>query len=381
MGTTTTTPMRPTAGRGLSGPRWVAWFVIGALVAVVLQVLQVRAVGGGWAGLLAVSADSPLRSVIEGELGEIVLVADGHDGQTSFVMALDPDGSEHADLLDDAGYRWRRILYPFVAGSGGVLRGETLLASLAFWAAAGMGLATATVVDLGALLGLRRWVAGAVLANLGVWFSVQLVTPDAPALGLALAGVTVYLRGRLPLAVAFLAAAGLAKDQYLLFAIGLAAYAVWRRSGRDAAWLIGGAAAPLALWALWVEMTIGGGISAEGNLAWPGAGIVRGARLWSEFPMSEVALSAIAVAVLALALVAGFVVRPVLVRFLLWPWVVTAVVLSHWVWKTGNNTLRVLLPLWLFAWIGMVSRVDRARAVEAAEPVSAGTAPDRRSGI
>ncbi len=380
METTTITRTNTRAGRGLDVPRWVAWFLIGAAVAIALQVLQVRAVGGGWAGLLAVSADSPLRPVIEGELGEVVLVADGHDGQTSFVMALDPDGSEHADLLVDAGYRWRRILYPFLAGGGGLLRGEALLASLALWAAAGMGLATAAVVDLGALLGLRRWVAGAVLANLGVWFSVQLVTPDALALGLSLAGVTAYLRGKLPLAVVLLAAAALAKDHYLLFALGLAAHAAWRRSGREVAWLAGGSAAPLAMWAVWVEVTIGGGVSAEGNLAWPGAGIVRGARLWGEFPTSEVVLSSLAVALVVLAIAAGFVARPLVVRFLLWPWVITAVVLSHWVWKTGNNTLRVLLPLWLFTWIAMVALVDRDHSVDATEPVSAGTARDRRSG-
>ena len=120
----------------------------------------------------------------------------GHDGQFSYLIAVDPLGRGPApDLFDHGAYRYRRILLPALGGGFGLFDGEAALAGLIVWSAVGMGLATAAIADLGASFGTRPWVVAGVLANPGVWLSVQLLTPDVLALGLALTGVALWRRG------------------------------------------------------------------------------------------------------------------------------------------------------------------------------------------
>ena len=185
-----------TTGRRLDLRHLVAWFLIGVVVALLLQWLQVRAVGGDWTGLVNTGRQSALRPLIEAELGPVSTVEQaGHDGQFSYLIAVDPLGrGEAPNLFDHGAYRYRRILLPALAGGFGLWDGEGALAGLIVWSAIGMGLATAAVADLGASFGTRPWVVAGVLANPGVWLSVQLLTPDVLALGLALTGVALWSR-------------------------------------------------------------------------------------------------------------------------------------------------------------------------------------------
>ena len=366
--------------KGLTRRRWVAWFLLGSAFAFALQLLQVQAMGGGWDGLLQVSATSPLRPVIEAQLGPVSLVQGaGHDGQISYVIGLDPAASELADLVEFPGYRWRRVLYPGVAGLAGALGGHALLLSLAVWAAVGMGLATAAVVDLGALLGLRSWVALGILGNLGVWFSVQLLTADALAVGLALLGVTLWLRGAAFGSVFAFAAAALAKDQYLLVAWSVAGWVAWQGGRAAAMRLAVGSSLPLAAWTVWLQATVGGAVGAEGNLAPPFVGILGGTQRWRLFGTDEIMLGVLALGALGVAIVAPMAARRPLLRFLAWPWVALALVLSHWVWQTGNNAVRVLLPLWVFGTVAVVAAVGE-RTTRPVNALRSGTDGDRRSG-
>ena len=214
----------------------VAWFLIGVVVALLLQWLQVRAVGGDWTGLVNTGRQSALRPLIEAELGPVSTVEQaGHDGQFSYLIAVDPLGrGEAPHLFDHGAYRYRRILLPALAGGFGLWDGEGALAGLIVWSAIGMGLATAAVADLGASFGTRPWVVAGVLANPGVWLSVQLLTPDVLALGLALTGVALWSRASSSLGRGRLALAALAKDQYLLVAFGLAGWEWFRANRREA---------------------------------------------------------------------------------------------------------------------------------------------------
>ena len=300
----TATALQTTTPNRLGVRTWIGWFVIGLLTAFGLQFLQVQALGGTWDSLISVGSSSELRPIIEGELGPVFLKdSSGHDGQFSYVTGLDPDGSDYAELMPDGGYRWRRVLYPALAGIGGILGGKGLLVSLTVWAALGMGLASASVVDIGQSLGLRRYVAVGVLANPGIWFSVQLLTSDALAVGLALLGISLVLR-RNPLAWLFLAGALLAKDQYLIVALALVAYLAWRGDRKRALALMIGSTLPLALWTLFLHLTVGGAAGASGNLAWPVAGIAKGIGRWDALQTSETVLGLLALASVALAAIA-----------------------------------------------------------------------------
>lgn len=348
--------------RGLNLKAWLAWFAVGLVVAFTLQYLQARTLGGEWNALLSTWDNGPLRPVIEEELGDVVLISNGgHDGQVSFVVALDPDGGTFSDLRPDAGLRWRRILYPLISGIGGLLHGEMLLASLIVVASLGFALATASAADLASLLGLRRWVVIGVLGNLGAGLSVELLTPDALALGLALTGVALYVRGRLsPSAIAF-ALAALTKEQYLLFAFSTVLWAVVNHRRRDAGVLIAASVAPLAIWGVYVGLRIGGLLESAGAITSPFGGIRVSLSTFALIPERERVLLAIAYLVLVAAVVLTLLTRDRLLRYLALPWIAAAIVMSDAVWQTGNNALRVLLPLWVvavFTLDGLLTRHD-----------------------
>jgi len=320
------------------------WFLVGVVVGVWLQWIQANAVGG-WSGLIATSANSPMRPVIEQELGTVTLLPSGHDGQFSFLMAMDPfDREDVGALFDDAPYRYRRILYPLLAGGAGLLKGRATLVGLIVLAAIGMGLATASTAALAGRLGISRWVVAAVLANPGVWLGVQLLTSDALALGLALTALLLWWDRRLLWATLAFALAALTKDQYLLVGLSAAGWSWFRGHRREATTLALGTAVPLALWVAWISSRMGDGATVRGNLAL--FGLLDASRLWNAAgPSDQILIGLTLVGVLfgiILPLVAGS-----LLRWLTWPWVALALVSSAWVWAVGNNAARVFAPVWI----------------------------------
>lgn len=342
----------------LNARQLVASFLVGVAVAFFLQWVQVRALGGDWTGLVNTGETSALRPLIEAELGPVAAVEQaGHDGQFSYLIAVDLLGQGPAqDLFDHGAYRYRRILLPALAGGFGLWDGNGALAGLIVWSAVGMGLATAAVADLGASFGTRQWVVAGVLANPGVWLSVQLLTPDVLALGLALVGVALWRRGLRPWAVVALAAASLAKDQYVLVAAGLAGWEWFRGNRRAAAFIVAGAATPLLLWSIWLTVTMGEGLTPRGNFSAPLGGILNAATGWADTGAKDLTFSLIAICGLLLAAFVPFFVRSSLVKWLAWPWVILAMVSSTWVWDFGNNSVRVFAPLIVFGVLGFAAR-------------------------
>ena len=344
-------------GQRLGIRQLVAWFLIGVVVALFLAWLQVRSLGNDWTGLVNAGETSALRPLIEAELGPVAPVERaGHDGQFSYLMAVDPLGRGPAhDLFDHGAYRYRRILLPALASGFGSWTGPTALAGLIVWSAIGMGLATAAIADLGSSFGGSRWVVAGVLANPGIWLSIQLLTPDVLALGLALGGVALWRRGLQVWGVAALALAALAKDQYVLVAAGLAGWEWFRANRRTATLIMVGSATPLLIWSLWLTAAMGEGLTARGNFSVPLIGIIDAARGWTETSSKDLAFSLIALAGLVLAAFTPFLVRSSLLRWLIWPWVALAVFSSGWVWDLGNNALRVFAPLLTLAVLGLTT--------------------------
>ena len=348
-------------GRHLKPRQIAGWFVVGVLVTFSLQWLQVRAMGGDWTGMVNTGNASALRPLIEEELGPVATFGpNGHDGQFSFVIAIDPLGQGPApELFDHGAYRYRRILLPVLGGGFGWFDGKATLVGLMVWSAIGMGMATAALADLGAGSGTRPWVVAGVLANPGIWLSVQLLTPDVLALGLALTGVALWRRGFRVWGLVALALAALAKDQYLLVALGLAGWEFFRAHRRQAIVLIAGATAPLAIWSVWLTTTMGEGLTPRGNLSLPFLGILNAAERWPEIDAKNLTFAIIAGCGLLLAAIVPIFTRSALLRWLSWPWVLLAVISSDWVWNLGNNALRVFAPVLTFAMFGLVMLVGR----------------------
>lgn len=342
---TRTRPFPETHARDL-----IRWSLIGTGVALFLMLTQAMALGG-WTALLAVGEDAAIRPVIEAEIPGVVLLPDaGNDGQIYYAIALEPFDDEYADLLPESSLRWRRIMLPAVASGFGLVDGVALFWSMTLIVAVSLGIGTAALADIGRSLGLRSWIALALLVHPGVWIGVRLLSPDLPAIALALLAVALALRHRHVGAVVALAAAVLTKEPYLVVACSLGAWSWFKRERLTGISYVLVPAGALIGWSAVVRAMIPGTVFESGNVAWPFMGIVEASRWWPDIATSQNVRTAIALVMVAVAIVIGARYRGhALLHWLLWPWVGLALVTSHWVWRFGNGSLRAFAVIGVFA--------------------------------
>lgn len=337
-----------------------AWFLIGVSAALLLQWHQVFSTGQGLAMTLRVGDTSPARTVIEAELGEVpVTRGAGHDGQYYYLIARDPLAKGgNAERVDHGGYRYRRILYPALAGGFGLLGPRPTLVGLSLWAVLGTGLAAAAVLDLSNTLPARRWALVGVLANPGIWLSVQLVTADALGLALALWGMALARRRLLIQASVALVAAALTKEQFLAVALGLAAW-YWLEGRRR--WAVTVAALPtaaLVLWSGYVTVAIGQGFAPRPNFGIPFGGVASALLSWQGG--HDAVHTTLALGGALLAVVALFRARDRFLTSVTLPWIGLATFASPLIWGDGNNALRVFAFLWVAAGLGLGTYMARS---------------------
>ena len=317
---------------------FIRWAVIGAIASGILIWAQSQAVGG-IAGLLEVGETSDLRPLIEAQLGQIPLAdGAGHDGQIYYAIGLDLSGDQVGPLLDHAGYRYRRILYPLLASGFGFLEGSALLIGMIVVTVLAAAVAAGATAAVATKVGLSDWAALAVLLNPGVWLSVRLLTSDTLALALMMLGL-LALGSRLALPASSFALSTLAKDVFVVTPIGLAI-------GRDRKrWAIAGISMLVLLaWMTWLTITLGDGFTGRGNVSLPFVGLVQSADNWLQLDGDELLYLVFALITVITGLVVGVVRR----SWLRWPilgWVALALISSDWVWDFGNNAARAFAPL------------------------------------
>jgi hypothetical protein len=88
----------------------------------------------------------------------------------------------------------------------------------------------------------------------------------------------------------------------------------------------------------------------------PLAGIVTSAQLWLSAHARDQIFTIVTLMALTAAILTLVVGRVPLWKFLVAPWVVLALVSSHWIWDLGNNSLRALAPLLTFSLFGLLDR-------------------------
>ena len=332
------------------------WLIAGLLVGLLIQGSQAR-LTGNWTGLLAGGSDSPLLPVLQRELpGLVVTEGEGHDGQSTYAVALDPFLLSQPPVVPEASYRYRRILLPLLGSGFGAFDGYLLLGSLTTVNLIGFAIACWGAALVAQARNLPPWFILTALLNMGLWLSLQTTTPDALAFGSGILAVALATWGRHSAAAVFVAAAGLGKETYVLIGFGLAIWA-WRRLG-DGRIAIQYCLAllPAALWSGFLAMSLGEGFATGGNLSAPLAGILTSAQLWPGASARDQLFTAIALIALSAAIAALVIGRASIWKFLLAPWVVLALVSSHWIWDLGNNSLRALAPLFTFSLFGLFDR-------------------------
>jgi hypothetical protein len=342
-------------------------------IALVFQWIQAQAFDGDWTGLLGVGNVSQLSPMIVAELGSVVLWDDvGHDGQISYAIARDVSAQKVPLLLDHAGYRYRRILYPWLAGLGGLLPPWATLAGLIAWSAIGLGLAAAGGVLLGQALGLRSGSWLLVILTPGLWLSAQLLTSDVLGFGLAFLGLGLWLTKHRFLSLALLGLAPLGKDQFVLVGIVLALWEFSRGDRRSSARIALASTLPLIAWSLVLELWIGGGFSPRSNFDWPLVGIANSAStVWPLVAAKDLVFTAFALAGVAIALIGGALTKARLLRWSAWAWALVGIVASSWVWDLGNNAVRALAPAMAFGLLALSYRwADPSGALPEAQPLT-----------
>ncbi|MEQ8841890.1 MAG: hypothetical protein RIB98_12995 [Acidimicrobiales bacterium] len=213
-----------------------------ALVAFALAVLV-----SGWilvrndndpAMMLAFGVEAPrLVDHAEDVLGRDIplLSGYGHDGRFFFLQALDPwvlepdDGP--ATLLGRPLYRSQRMLLPMVSSGGGLVPDTWLPWTMLLTNLVSIGVGTAATARVAARRGATPWIGLAFAANIGVVIAMGIGAGGVIAFATAMLGIDQIERRRVWPAVAWFAAAALAREAMVFFAFGVA-LAEWRREGR-----------------------------------------------------------------------------------------------------------------------------------------------------
>jgi hypothetical protein len=352
------TPVAGREARSLGRSRTlvgVAAFALGCLWAS-LVLYEATRMFGGPSALLQVGTSNPLYERIRGELGPLPAAGPvGHDGQLFYSVARDPLGRHgtpqafsvfDSDTSNGPAYRYRRILYPVLAGGFGWFSGpQTLVGMIVLVAVAFGGIGWATA-DLSAQWKRTPDAAIVALANPALLLTCWLLEADPIAVALALAGLALALRDRWRLAAVFLACAVLTKETYLLMPWSLAGWLSMTGRRRLAAWFVIATGLPLAIWAGYLWSTMPGGQGAA-NFGLPFAGLLNASHQWviSERNPTEWICAAVAVLLLWRAGVT-FYRGTHLMRWLVGPWVLIGCAASAEVWGKPNNAARALAILW-----------------------------------
>lgn len=346
--------------------RLAVCFLAGCALVLAFQGYFVWQHGGEWTVLIRVGAEGKARARIESELGLVrCLDAVGHDGQINYLIARDPfdrhDTSSLFREFDNPPYRYRRILYPLLAGCFGMAGPKAAFLGLLFWSIIGGGLIAAATAELCRSWRLAPTVLILALLNPGVYLSAQVLTADTLATGLALTAVVLWQRRRPGCAALMLAAAVLTRETSLLVSLSLALTLLAKRRPRAAAFLTLTSALPWLVWSLWVSWTIPGGNGLE-NLSFPLAGIAASMAVWRQQGAATVVFGMVALFLAAAALVLSWRTTNRFVSCCCLLWACLALVMSREVWGQPGNALRALTPLWVFTGLayGTCARGSRA---------------------
>ncbi len=249
--------------------------LLAVLLAAGLVGLRVRAVGSV-TGLLSVGPTSPAFPLVRREVPRLAVVREaGHDGAYFYAIARRPfDVTRTARYLAPPTFRYRRILFPLVAGRLAPGGGVALV--YAFLAVSLLGVALGAW-SLSRLPGAPPWLPLLMTLNPGVLAALFLSLSDALAVGLTLADFAAMARRRVALAVVCLVLAALTRETSLLAAVALACWPGLPRRQRAAVGLL--PAVPLVLWSAWVAARSHTSSFAQpqaGIFTWPFAGWLHG---------------------------------------------------------------------------------------------------------
>jgi hypothetical protein len=333
------------------------------VVAAVLVALLWPAMWAGGQGnvdaLLGAGNDGPARAFVERDIPDLAPLAGvGHDGQQFYAIARHPfDPAAAGAAVDPAAYRYRRILFPLLAGLVAPDGGRPVIAAFFGLSLIGVALGAAA---LKLLPGGPRWLPVAAALSPAVITSLTLSLSDALGAGLGLAAVAAAGRRRWALAVLAATLAALTRETFLIVALGLLF-----TPGMPRPWRLLTVAVPAAAvggWMLWLAGQLDTSLLEGGSdqLAVPLTGYLSGDTDPQTFLMAVMAVAVLGIGAWRTSRVAPH------VAAILGLQVVLLVCVSDLVAFNWVNALRTAAPLLPLAIWAVVSRPVGADAAEGA---------------
>ena len=292
---------------------------------------------------------TPTREYAETRLGEVFLRPEqGHDGKFFFVQANDPwvnHPEENALVLDRPLYRSQRMLYPVLAGGGGLFGPLTIVWSMLLVNLLAMGVGTWAVARIAIDMGGSPWWGLAFALNLGFINEVNIGGAGVIAAAAAFCGVLAIMRSSLSVGIVLLVLAALAREAMLIAAAGIALWLWFEGRRADAALTAGIPALAVTAWGAYLRWRIGVGAAAAQveEIGWPFVGFVEAFGGWLGDPFDL----AVGVAIMILFIVFTRRVlisnRPVGWAFL--GFVALGVVFTEQVWHSYFDITRAVAPI------------------------------------
>jgi hypothetical protein len=328
---------------------WVVG-VVGLLIGVAI-VIRVLAPAGWDASALAsfgVEEESTLHYAQERLPTVAARPSIGHDGRFFFVQANDPfllDPEANIDFVDRPVYRSQRMLYPLLAGFGGVFSPSWVIWGLAIVNLVALGVGTWAVSSYASAYGLTPWLGLAFALNPGLINELTIDGAGVLAFALLCASVAAMDRDRGAAAIGLLVLSALTREVMLVGAAGLAVWLYRRGERSDALAALGIPLGAVIGWAGYIRWRIPGAQSAQvEEIGPPLLGLIEAIPHWFDNPVHLiVGLGVLAVLGLFLRqLIRG---RNDLLGYAAAGFILVALALTAQVWLAGFDITRAVAPV------------------------------------
>ncbi|MEQ8839438.1 MAG: hypothetical protein RIB98_00505 [Acidimicrobiales bacterium] len=291
----------------------------------------------------------PITEHVEAEMGrEIATVdAEGHDGKYFYLQALDPlylTPDRHAALLDRPVYRGQRMLFPLVAGAGGLVPPTALPWTMAITNLFAIALGTAATARLARRLGGSEWWGLAFALNVGIIFEFDISGAGILAFAAALWGTVALEERDDRRAAVWFTVAVLAREVMFLYLAGALLLRLVRT--RRIPWLIGIPPTIAAgAWAVYLRLrlTSGSGVDEVQEFGPPFGGMAGAYENWIENPVDLAVILAL-IAIMPMLIVRA-IRRPTYLTWGSLGFVVLAVFFSRQVWWRFFDISRAIAPV------------------------------------
>ncbi len=292
---------------------------------------------------------TPTRDYAEQRLGSVFLrPSQGHDGKFFFVQANDPwvlEPDQHAEVLDRPRYRSQRMLYPMLAGGGGLFAPAAIPWAMLLVNIVAMGAGTWVVARIAEEMGGSPWWGLAFALNLGFISEVNIGGAGVVAATAAFGAVLALKVDRRVLAVVLLALAALSREAMLIAAAGSALW-LWMQGERRVALTTALVpVAAVAAWAAYLRVQIGGAsvVSEVQEIGWPFYGFIEAFSSWVEDPIDLVV--GVAMMVLFVLFIRRVLISRGIVGLAFAGFAVLGVVFTEQVWRSYFDITRAVAPV------------------------------------